>query len=161
MQLAIKKMLKNSNEKLTQLPHAPQLELLHHSLQETSDEIQAEFTSPNDPTRVRPAPSMSDIETQACPDTANAQVQTCSELGLGGFLATSAPAKTKKSKRCRKCGLRESDNNKFKQWHERPSQPKSGNRSDNLRNTAENQVHKFCTTPPNERKPGYPLEEHE
>ena len=60
-----------------------------------------------------------------------------------------------KSKRCRKCGLRESDNNKFKEWHERR------NRSDNLCNTAENQVHKFCTTPPNERKPGYPLEEHE
>jgi len=162
MQIAFKRTLKSSNEKLTLRSHSQQLHSLQQSLDETPDDMQAEFTSPNESTRVRPAPNATDIETQARPETVNAQVQvqTCCELGLGGCLANSQPTNTRKPKRCRNCGV-SSEHDNFRQWHSQPPLPVTGNGSENLRNTAANQVHDFCNTPNNEIQIGlgYPLKE--
>ena len=153
MQIAFKRTLKNSNEKLTLRSHSQQLHSLQQSLDETPDGMQAEFTSPNESTQVRPAPNATAIETQARPDTVNAQVQTCSELGC---LANTQPTSRRKPKRCARCGLDKLHDN-FSDWHDPPPQPSTGTGHENLQK--ENQYHKFCTTPDNKIQPNYPLRE--
>ena len=152
----------SAQRKVDSALHSQQLHSLQQSLDETPDDMQAEFTSPNESTRVRPAPNATDIETQARPEIVNAQVQvqTCCELGLGGCLANSQPTNTRKPKRCRNCGV-SSEHDNFRQWHSQPPLPVTGNGSENLRNTAANQVHDFCNTPNNEIRIGlgYPLKE--